>query len=264
MIGQIQLDVRNRRVQDQFTAHVGQAHTDGAVFGQYVTAIDLMVWAMAEKQIRADVVSYPLCYMMRHALELGYKVNIRYLSRFSELPPPKAVMTKHNLTTLHEELRRQFNETARLTEIDTYHIASFSEYLGKAGKAISQLVAPEASAFRYTRNVQDQEILRFNETRDVLAIKELFDDTVTMLYHTADVIGPFTDRKTILKERPELERIPFVVMPSIGGTQVIRDVLDGQHTRVNGTHWENGDGRILSILEIKSKVYLVVAAQPIS
>lgn len=78
------IDISNKRVRYQFTAYVGRVFSEMGLLGEYENAVNIIIKYLKTKKERIDIVAHPVLYMMRHSLELGYKINFEYLTHYSK------------------------------------------------------------------------------------------------------------------------------------------------------------------------------------
>ena len=163
-------------------------------FGEYLWLVNL-VFEKAE-QSEVTVISRPVLFLMRHALELGYKGNIVELEKISGLKSALKFKGKdsHNLEKLHQGFERHFREIAKRYAIDADVIAQFDRInstLEKLNNVLHRLDAGSYS-FRYpfkpdgtTPSFQKVEKL------NIADVKEMFNAAITLLKYTTDVVAEY-------------------------------------------------------------------------
>ncbi len=93
--------------QRYFTAHIGQNPSWNVYRGAYQGAVEHLWRDVEEGRASPDAVALPLLFLVRYALELGYKWN---LAEFYSALERGNVNPVHDLTGLHVELGNVFEE----------------------------------------------------------------------------------------------------------------------------------------------------------
>ncbi|WP_146199138.1 hypothetical protein [Arcicella aurantiaca] len=197
------IEKKNKQIEYQFTAHIGFVDNDMVLFSQYNFAINIIIKFLKEESFGIDVVSHPVLYMMRHSLELGYKANFEYLKKYSNLETPPKVAKSHKLNILQSHLKEHFDKLSFTLNFDNKINDEFKKLFVSTGTLIKYLGSGEASAFRYTRDFNENSIFEKKEKRDIGNIKELYDNAVTMLSYTADLIAPYTDYYDLMNSQTD-------------------------------------------------------------
>ena len=92
-------------LKDRLTANLKMAMSHMSFLGQYERAVNIIIDQIISSGNRIDRVAYPLLYVIRHSLELGYKANLECLTKYSKKPLSKRILKHHNLATLHQEFK---------------------------------------------------------------------------------------------------------------------------------------------------------------
>ena len=100
----------SKRQSDRLTAFIGFSYSDMNLVGQYENAVDILINQIIEEKNRVDTIAHPLLYLMRHSIELGLKVNIKYLEKYSKLTITK--FKTHTLSDLFSEFEKHYNKIA--------------------------------------------------------------------------------------------------------------------------------------------------------
>jgi len=169
-----------------FSAHIGQKINEMSILIQYKRAINILIEKLQETKTNVDIIDFPLLYMMRHSLELGFKFNIRFLTKYNNKEIKDKLLCSHNLEILFNE----FKELVMLinSKFDDDLKSQISKFLDSTSKLILDLGPTEASAFRYLEN-KNGHVFGAKEKRNVREIKELYDEVLIMLVNTFDVIS---------------------------------------------------------------------------
>lgn len=182
------IDQSNKFENYQFNAFIGHDINEMNILVQYKNAVNILIKDLKKTKTRVDMVAYPLLYMMRHSLELGFKYNFKVLEKYSKRVTAKNILYNcHNLETLNNEFKDHINLLN--SNFDSDLKKQFSKYLISTTRLISELGATEASSFRYIANTQGKRIFNFTDRKSIGEIKELYDDTLEMLINTSDVVS---------------------------------------------------------------------------
>src|SRR5258706_12144392 len=90
-----------------FTAHIGCNSSWSDYGGDYQWAVEILWTEVREGRATPDKAALPLLFLVRHALELGYKWN---LAEFYSALERGNVNPVHDLAGLHVELGNVFEE----------------------------------------------------------------------------------------------------------------------------------------------------------
>jgi hypothetical protein len=254
------IDIENKHVRYQFTAYVGFVHSGMSVLGEYETAINIIVKNLKETNTRLDVVAYPVLYMMRHSLEIGYKENILYLKKYSGRQANKRILERHDLNQLHLEFKEHFEAISTKLSFDNELTLQFYKYYDPTTQLIQSLEPTEASAFRYVTNVKGESIFNGTEKKDFGVIKGQYDNAITMLAHTADVISTYTDYVDLLTELPDFKNGTGQVVMTFASYELdnVTRHLDQKHEKVDKLTWKDKvDNQNLVIVTVDKKCYLL-------
>lgn len=150
------------------------------VFGQYCRAIDYLYEAISKQEHSADHCSYPILYLVRHALEVGYKANIACLAEASS----QAIkhQGEHRLGLLHVEFVRLV-ESAGTMDDETL---SFFRRESESMMRLADMM-PSTSSFRYDVDPNGNKVFNF-EVIDLLEVKSIFERAKTILSITSTVV----------------------------------------------------------------------------
>ncbi len=89
----------NKRTRAQFNAYIGYYLSFGGYLNNYQNAFEALMNRVYESGLHVDHLAYPILFMARHCMELAFKANIRYFSKYSEKDDFKRAGT-HDLNNL--------------------------------------------------------------------------------------------------------------------------------------------------------------------
>ena len=254
------VDITNKHERYQFTAYVGHVFSEMGLLGEYQNAINTIIKDLKATKTRVDVVANPLLYMIRHSLELGYKSNFKYFEQYSKKETSKKTFESHNLQKLHEEFKAHFDLIKTELNFDKDLVTEFDKYYNQTTTLINQLGSTEASSFRYTKNIKGQRIFQSTETKDMGAIKELYDNAITMVSHVSDLISPYTDYIDLINKVPTFQGGIGIVQMAFSSFQLnsIIDELDKQYEKIDQLKWKDKiEGQELIIATVENYCYLI-------
>lgn len=170
----------------QFEVHPGQFPKGYmGVFGQYARGVDYLYKAIEQTSFSADHCSYPILYLMRHALEVGLKANIQCMVEEGRQQTKLSLGRCHNLNELCTEFR-QLVEAQGILEVDS--LAFFHVEVQSMGSLICLM--PSVSSFRYTEERNRSKVFS-REMLDISVMKSMFDRAYPILAYTPAVLyGP--------------------------------------------------------------------------
>jgi hypothetical protein len=137
-----------------------------------------------------DTFTYPFLFLVRHTLELGFKANIEYLSKYSKSVGGKQ-SNIHRLPTLHGYMKQHFEIVCKEHDIDRQTYNSFYEFSNKLEKLVDYFdrIDKKSYSFRYPVDLDGNINFDTLERVMLVEIKDKFDDAVIFLTHTIDVLG---------------------------------------------------------------------------
>lgn len=253
------IDTTNKHERYQFTAYVGHVFSEMGLLGEYENAINIIIKHLKDTKTRIDIVAHPVLYMMRHSLELGYKSNFEYFEPYSNRQSSRKKFECHDLQKLHGEFKEHFDLINTELNFDNDLVVEFDKYYNQTTTLINQLGSTEASSFRYTKNTKGQRIFKSTETKDIGVIKELYDQAITMLAHTSNLISPYTDYKDLMNKVPTFQNGVGTVQMTFPEFQLnsVADELDMQYEKLDQLKWKDKvDGQALIIITVENYCYL--------
>lgn len=190
----------------KYETQIGFHTTFSSYLDAYSRAVDILFGQIEGKDLPVNVISYPLLFLIRHSLELGYKLNIKHLSKYSRLND-KVNWNKHFLRELHEAFRRHFMAVVKEIQVGRDIAEDFErrcEDLARLMKVFDTIDRGSFS-FRYPVDSEQRVVFQHDETMNLLDVKDLYDKAMVLLLHTANVLSDFTDHVDYMNELMEDE-----------------------------------------------------------
>ncbi len=190
--------VRARRA--KFEAYIGRYLTFWNYLNAYQTAFNALQDDVDQNKISIDTVAYPMLFMARHSLELGFKANIRYFEKYSERKD-FTNSDSHNLKDLFNGFKLHINATFKAfktkhdIDVEEADIKEFENYCEEVEKLTEQfdILDRGSHSFRYPVDKKNNVVFDYSDTVNLLDIKEVFDKSMTLLNYTAEVYSKYTD-----------------------------------------------------------------------
>jgi hypothetical protein len=194
------MDNIDKYTKNRFEAYIGYYLTFGGYLNSYKNAFDILVQSIMESGSRIDVIAYPVLYIARHCMELGFKSNIRFFMKYSEKENFRKANT-HNLVTLFSAFKLHVNETIKnLKEkydivVEQGDIDEFNQFCVEVDKLtnVFHKLDEKSDSFRYPIDKENNKSFDNKETINILDVKELFEKAMTLFFYTSDVFGKYTD-----------------------------------------------------------------------
>ena len=172
----------------KYEVQIGFHTSYSSYLDAYHRAVDILFAQIEEKDLPANVVSYPLLYMVRHSLELGYKLNINQLSKYSLLGDEMNWVNwkgkrLHQLRELHKAFRLHFAAVVKELHIPN----DIADEFKKRCKDLESLMRAfddidrGSFSFRYPEDTKQRIIFKHNETVNLLNVKILYDQAMILL-----------------------------------------------------------------------------------
>ncbi|MBU0967720.1 MAG: hypothetical protein KKA54_15215 [Proteobacteria bacterium] len=189
-----------------FEAQIGFHISYGSYLSAYRRAVDILFEAIEARNSPVNTISYPLLFLVRHSLEIGYKLNINYLSRYSGLDD-KVNWDKHYLIELHQAFKDHFMAVVKELGVDQKVVDDFNSYYSKVEKLtrIFNVLDRGSYSFRYPVDTKQKEVFKHKDTINLLDVKDLYDKAMILLFHTPDVLSDATDYHDYMNEIMEQE-----------------------------------------------------------
>ena len=167
-------------------------------FGEYHHLVELVFSSLKGGQITS--VSLPLAFLIRHTLEIGYKMNLLELEKVSEIPVRINYKGKnaHKIDDLHKEFEDQMKAIFTKYNADKNIVKQFNNLNSKliSLKKLIHKLDELSYAFRYpvkndgvTPNFNIPELDNKSDVINFKKIKELYDDSLKLIKYSTDVVS---------------------------------------------------------------------------
>ena len=191
----------------KYEAQIGFHTTFSSYLDDYHRVVDILFDQIEENDVPVNVISCPLLFLVRHSLELGYKLNIKHLSKYSRSGHMVNSKT-HHLRELHEAFRLHFTAVVKALHVGRDIADEFQrrcEDLEKLMKTFDDIDRGSFS-FRYPEDTEQRVVFKHNETMNLLDVKDLYHKAMVLLSYTADVLSDFTDHVDYMNKLMEDEQ----------------------------------------------------------
>lgn len=190
----------NNYTRHQFNAYLGYYLSFGDYLYSYKAAFDALLYNVYQSGLHIDHLAYPILFIARHCMELGFKTNIRYFIKYSEKEDYKKAGT-HNLEKLFTAFKLHIYATiVNLKdkygiEVGKEDIDEFNDYCNEVNKLanIFHSLDKNSDSFRYPVDKENNNSFDYRDKINLLDVKELYDKSLLLLTHTADVFAKYTD-----------------------------------------------------------------------
>lgn len=172
-------------------------------FAEYQNCVDLIFKSLTGGEVTA--ISLPLAFLIRHTLEIGYKMDLLELEKISDLKAKVEYKrsSAHKIDGLHQEFENQMRAIFQKCNSDKDIVKQFEKLnskLIKLTKIMHQL--DELSyAFRYpvkndgvTPNFDKQDFYDKTDVINFNEIKELFDHSILLIKYSTNVINEIIEK----------------------------------------------------------------------
>ena len=165
-----------------FTAHVGLYSKFNVFMSFYEDAVNKLYREVSEGNETADSIAMPLLFLMRQAMELGYKYTIAEICEMNGTTY-RPRYDGHIFRKLHQRLKEEFYKLWQNGGVCDNKKAGFDEYyeLTEAAMLWFDEIDPNGVNFRYPGFARDKKA-------NLLEVKNKFDEALTLLTVTVDVI----------------------------------------------------------------------------
>ena len=186
-------DNNPRRLHEgNFKAFVSHYPTFSAFVAFYKDAVESLYRRVSEGNDTPDQIAFPLLFLMRHTLELGYKYSLVHLcARNSTVFDPQKV-ERHSLLMLHKRLKSEYDAATANGVLPESDKESFEKYYALTEASMKRFEDLDASSTR-TRfpSVDESSVFAEGTTINILELKNEFDDAMILLTTMADVIDQY-------------------------------------------------------------------------
>ena len=176
----------------QFTAFIGNYPYFSTYVAFYQDAVESLFKRVSEGSDTPDKVAFPLLFLMRHTLELGYKYSLFHLCDLNSATFDPQNEEKHSLVKLHRRLSAEYEAAIENGSLPESNKESFDEHYAKTDLSMKRFESLDASSTK-TRfpNVDESSAFGLGATVNLLELKNEFDDAMVLLRTMADVIGQY-------------------------------------------------------------------------
>ena len=166
----------------------------------YEQAVELLYGEVATGKQTAEMVGPPLVFLMRHSLELGYKYTVFELYRLnpSDYGPDDFNRSvdrfSHTLSKWHRELKDAYEKIAERFEVSDDERADFANHYEKTRVGMEEFERLDKGSYSFRFPIEKKTgklIWSHDDTVDLLALKNLFDEAMILLRHTIDALEPY-------------------------------------------------------------------------
>jgi hypothetical protein len=153
----------------------------------YKKSIKTLYQAIESQQIAPLDAVFPLFFLIRHFLEIGYKGNIYDLARTTGIPHGLNKPT-HHLPTLHTSLKNQFTAAAIAAKMTKAKTKEFNKYFRKLSELVKQFekIDHAGVTFRYPDPNKKNAATTPGLTLDVKQTYKQFDEAKELLIYLQD------------------------------------------------------------------------------
>jgi hypothetical protein len=170
-----------------FTAHIEQYPTFSAYLLFYEHSIERLFSDVSEGNGTPDAIALPMLFLMRHAIELGYKFSLFHLCKLNSTPfDPKRC--GHSLKKLHKELHIEFSNAEKHNRVSPEDRKEFHEYFSVTEKKMLLFDNLDARS-ENLRYPDKHENKVFPVDVNLLEMKDAFDEAMILLDTIVDVIA---------------------------------------------------------------------------
>jgi len=196
----------------RFEAFLGNDLSFWNYLKTYHNAFNILLKNVEVTNIHVDSIAYPMLFMVRHCLELGFKANIRYFSKFSEKKDFTNSDT-HNVRDLYKSFKDHVETTVKKLkfnhniEVDEINLDEFRKYYIGIENLIVQFdnIDKDSFCFRYPVDLKNNSVFDYSDRINILDIKELFDKAMVLINFTSIVFSDYTDYVDMIDEAYEEE-----------------------------------------------------------
>jgi hypothetical protein len=177
-------------------AHVGIYQNFGAYMAFYETAVERLFDVLQSGAETSDTLAMPILALMRHSMELGYKYSLWELHQMMDEKFDSQKYGHHELPSLHKSLYDYFKRTVEHYRLPDHVMDGFEKYRLKTETAMQKFSALDklSFSFRYPIDKKSGGVnFGLHTTIDLSQMRQLYDEAMILLRHTADVVGEYVD-----------------------------------------------------------------------
>lgn len=196
----------------KYEAYLGNYLSFGGYLGAYQNAFNVLVEDVERTDLHVDRIAYPMLFIARHCLELGFKANIQYFKRYSERVD-YTNSDSHNLKDLLGGFKLHVDATVKNLkakhdiDIDAEDWEDFKKHYEEVQKltSIFDILDKGSFCFRYPVDVKGNKVFSFDATINLIDIKQALDKSMIMLTYTAALFSKYTDYADMIDSMYEEE-----------------------------------------------------------
>lgn len=193
-------------------ANVGSYQTFFSYLNSYHEAFRILIDQTKKSNNHIDTILFPCLYLVRHSLELGFKVNIKYFSKYSNRTD-HINSTSHSLKDLFDAFKLHVNST--VSELKTKHsividkndLIEFKGYCKDVNELVKifEQLDHTSQSFRYPVDQNNNAVFKGITKLNLLAVEDLFNKSMILLKFTSSVFGQYTQEIDYMNELFENE-----------------------------------------------------------
>lgn len=190
---------RSKKVEDLLTAHFDSRSSFATYLGSYNRAFEILVHDIISTERHVNYIAYPMLFLARHWMELGFKMNLQYFAKYAGKSEDEKY-TVHDLgklLDLFEEYVKCAIENFQKYDIivEKEDVAAFKQLLEEVRKLqdIFQEIDKYSIAFRYPFDKMGTASFPEKETIKIFDLIEMMDKCETLFVHSADAFAKYTD-----------------------------------------------------------------------
>lgn len=175
-----------------FTAFLGNYTEFGTYVFFYEQAVETVFKQVSIGHDTPDMVAFPLLFMMRHTLELGYKYSLYHLCAMNSTKFDPTNAERHSLVKLHKRLGTEYQAAIANGSLPESDRESFEMHYALTEASMKRFEALDASSTK-TRfpNPDESPVFALGTTVNLLELKNEFDEAMVLLNTMVDVIGHY-------------------------------------------------------------------------
>jgi hypothetical protein len=188
-------------------ANIGLFQSFFSYLNSYQEAFQILVGHIKKSQNHIDTIAYPCLFLVRHSLELGFKVNIKFFSKYSN-KKDHIKSTSHNLKHLFNAFKLHVNSAISELQlnysiiINKNDLIDFNRYCKEVDLLVNtfDLLDQTSESFRYPVTRKNKPVFNNIKKINLLDIEDLFDKSMILLRFTSSVIGQYTQELDYMNE----------------------------------------------------------------
>lgn len=188
------------RDRSKYEAFLGNYQRFESYLFFYNEAFKVLMKDIETSGSHVDRLAYPMLFIARHCLELGFKANIRYFKKYSG-SEDFTKSDSHDLKILFNGFKFHVQESIKNLDkkfsitVEKEDITEFNRYCGNMDKLTDYFdqLDKTSFSFRYPVDKNQKKIFKYNDRVNLLDIEELLDAGMVLLNHTSSVFSKYTD-----------------------------------------------------------------------